>query len=292
MPKPEHMSQSQLAAWLHCGKSYQLKRVLGVPGKPSIWLVAGVALHDTFFDINQASAGLVEPSDPAQLFQRHYKEATEKVLQETGIPLDQWRKAGRVTKDKPNKEDWDWWLLEGSRQCREYQQWLRTSGWSLYQHNDTLMAEFETTAEFGGMMVKGFLDAIMVNPQGQLRTVDYKSGTRIPSNKTQLGLYSAAVKRTLGIDVTGGVYFMTRKGEMTEEFDLTRFTPEYFDRIFAMAKDALDSDIFIPNPGDACNLCDVSDYCYAVGGALAWQHDPDHPQYTPDNQEVMQHGNN
>jgi len=292
MPKPEHMSQSQLASWLHCGKSYQLKRVLGIPGKPSIWLAAGVALHDTFFDINKASVGLAEVGDPAKNFEDHYRKITAKVLEETGIPVDQWRKAGRVTKDKPNKEDWNWWLYEGSRQCREYQSWLRTSGWKIVDINGTLMAEFETTAQFGGVTVKGFGDALMSTPNGELRMIDFKSGTRIPTNKVQLGLYCAALKRTFDLDVPGGAYFMTRKTEMTEDFDLTRFTPEYFDNIFSMAKIAIDNDVFIPNPGDACNMCDVSEHCYAVGGALAWQSDPDHPQYTPDNQEVMQHGNN
>lgn len=285
MPKPEHMSQSQLSAWLHCGKSYQLKRVLDAPGKPSIWLVAGVALHDTFLDINRAHTGMSDPVNPHEAFEYHYREATQRVLSETGIPVDTWRRAGRATKDKPEKEDWNWWLVEGKRQCSDYQQFLRTSGWGVYKHKGTLMAEFETTSEFGGMMVKGFLDAVMTNPNGQLRVIDYKSGTRIPANKTQLGLYQAALKRTLDLDISGGAYYMTRKGEMTEEFDLKRYTPEYFDKIFSMAKVAMDNDVFIPNPGDACNMCDVSDYCYAVGGPDAWQYDPDHPQYTPSSKE-------
>lgn len=292
MPKPEHMSHSQLSAWLHCGKSYQLKRVLDAPGKPSIWLVAGVALHDTFFSINQAEVGILDSLDAVKDFDSNYREATQRVLQESGIPLEEWRKAGRVTKDKPNKEDWDWWLTEGKRQVVDYQRFLKSSGWKLLVHDEKLMAEFETTAEFGGLVVKGFLDAIMYNPNGQLRCIDYKSGTRVPASKTQLGLYSAALKRTLGLEVNGGAYFMTRKGEMTEEFDLNRYTPEYFDAIFSRAKIALDNDIFIPNPGEACHMCDVSDYCYAAGGGLSWQWDPDHPQYTSINLEEMQHVNN
>lgn len=283
--KPEHMSNSQLASWLHCGKSYELKRIHGLKGQPSVWLAAGVALHDTLFEINQESAGLIDHLDVRESFERNYSTMTDKMVQESGIEVGQWRAAGRVSKDKPNKEDWHWWRGEGVRQAMIYRDWLRSSGWSVLTHDGVLLAEFETTAEFGGMPVKGFLDSVMVSPDGEMFVNDYKSGTRIPGSKFQLGLYRAALKRTLDLDVDLGMYFMTRKAEATEPFDLRRFTPEYFDKIFSMAKVAMDNDVFIPNPGDACRMCDVSDHCYAVGGALAWQSDPDHPQYQVNNQE-------
>jgi hypothetical protein len=83
------------------------------------------------------------------------------------------------------------------------------------------------------------------------------------------------------MDIRYGSYYMTRKGEMTDAYDISRYGTEYFDRIFSKLKIAMDNDIFIPNPGEACFLCDVSSYCYANGGATAYQWDPDHPQYTP-----------
>lgn len=278
--KPEHMSNSQLTSWLHCQKSYELKRVHGIKGQPSVWLAGGVALHETLHDINCDAEG-----DVRDMFAGHFREITSKIEDETGVPRSQWRTAGRVSKDKPNREDWNWWLGEGGRQAVLYKNWITTSGWQVLTHDDVLLAEFETTADFGGMPVKGFLDAVLVSPDGEVAVCDYKSGTRVPASKMQLGLYSAALKRNLGLTADKGIYFMTRTGEPTEPFDLRRFTPEYFDRIFAMAKKAMDNDIFIPNPGDACRMCDVSDHCYAVGGALAWQSDPDHPQYQSNNSE-------
>lgn len=285
MPKPAHMSNSQLASWLHCGKSYQLKRILGAPAKPAVWLVAGTAIHETIHRINLAHVGEIDEVDPVTEFEKHFDIEVGKTVANTGLPASQWKTAGRATRDKPNKEDTTWWRTEGARQCKEYTSWLSASGWTLMQHADKIMAEFETTTEFGGFPVKGFLDAVMVTPDGELRVVDYKTGNK-PSAPVQLGLYAAALKRLLDMDILAGNYFMTRKGEMTDDYDLTRFTPSYFDNIFAQAKKAMDADIFIPNPGNACFMCDVSDYCHANGGVYAWQMDPDHPQYTTDNQEV------
>lgn len=284
MPKPAHMSNSQLSSWLRCGKSYQLSRILGAPSKPATWLVAGTALHEAIYQVNLSHTGQIDEVDPVLEFEKAFDIEVGKTVAETGLPTSQWKTAGRTSRDKPNKEDATWWRMDGARQVREYATWLQDSGWSLFELDGKPLVEFETTTEFGDMPVKGFLDAVMVNPDGELRVVDYKSGTK-PSARVQLGMYAAALKRLLEIDILAGNYFMTRKAEMTDDYDLTRFTPAYFDKIFSQAKKAIDLDIFLPNPGNACFLCDVADYCYANGGALAFQMDPDHPQYTPKNKE-------
>jgi putative RecB family exonuclease len=281
VPKPSHSSASQLSSWLHCQKSYQLKRIFDAPSIPSVWLVAGVALHDTFHSINLNHATGEAQPDVRTLFAANIDALAEKTLVDTGVPADQWRCAGKATKEKPDRENLAWWRIEGGSQAVMYLNWLRQSGWNLHTEGTTVLAEFETTAEFGGIMVKGFLDAVFTDDRGVLRLVDYKSGTRVPSSKTQLGLYAAALNRTLDMDIRYGSYFMTRKGEMTDAYDVSRYDTEYFDRIFGKLKIAMDNDIFIPNPGEACFLCDVRDYCYAAGGATAYQWDPDHPQYTP-----------
>ena len=227
-----------------------------------------------------AKAGLTPAFDIGRRFRDLFTQEIEKREESTGINRDEWKRAGRESKANPNKEDVNWWMADGASQCVTYGTWLDSSGWSVLTHEGIFLAEYETTATFGDVPVKGFLDAVMVNPNGQLVVVDYKSGTRTPSNTSQLGLYAAALRRTLGLSIAHGAYFMTRKGEMSELSDISRFTPEYYDNIFRKTKFAMDNDLFIPNPGDACRMCDVSDYCYAQGGPLAWTMDPDHPQYS------------
>lgn len=53
MKSPEHFSHSQISAWLRCAKAYQLSRLVGVPERPAVYLVAGNAMHDVIEQINQ-----------------------------------------------------------------------------------------------------------------------------------------------------------------------------------------------------------------------------------------------
>jgi len=203
-------------------------------------------------------------------------------METTNKPPEQWRRGGRVSKDKPNREDLDWWNIEGLRELFDYQRFLSLGNYKIHAHEGTLLSEFETTATFGGQTVKGYLDAVYEDTRtGQLIVVDAKSGTRTPTNYLQLGLYAEALRRVLGMEVNVGAFFMTRKAELTEPAPVTRYAGEYFDRVFEQMGKALENKIFIANPGDACYSCDVATACYAKGGVDAWKLDPDSPDFNP-----------
>lgn len=277
---PGHVSHSQLTSWQRCGKSYQLKRLQGAPSVPAVWSFAGKAVHSCIEEINKAHATGVN-LDLIATWRRCWDEEMQRELQFTSIPPEQWRVGGRVSKDKPNKEDLTWWFAEGERQCVAYQTWLRSSEWTIAMINDTPACEIEVNGDFGGVMVKGYLDAVLQHvDSGDLLMVDYKSGSKVPASPAQLAQYAATLRRTLGIDIAYGAYYMTRKGELTDPIGLARFTPELFDRQFGQFRTALEAGIFLPHPGDACFTCDVKSSCFAVGGTDAWLYDPDHPQYT------------
>lgn len=282
---PSHLSHSQWQQFLHCGKSYQLKRVQGAPTIPSVWLVAGTALHDAFEEVNRAHFEDRALDLMATWEQAWNGKVDEFVAKYPDIPLDQWRKAGRQSAEKPNKEDFAWWKRDGARQVIEYSGWLRNSGYRLADHNGTPLCEFETTATFGGVEVKGYLDAVYVK-DGTYFLVDYKSGTRTPLSELQLALYARALERTIGIQPTAGAYYMTRKAELSEPKNLARFTGAWFDSQFSQLRTAMEAGIFLPHPGEACFMCDVKNACYAVGGTDAWLYDPDHPQFTPPKEQA------
>ena len=42
---PAHVSHSQYSEWLKCGKSYQLKRILGLQEAPAWWSIGGTGVH-------------------------------------------------------------------------------------------------------------------------------------------------------------------------------------------------------------------------------------------------------
>ena len=275
----EHLSHSQLTSWLRCGKAYELNRIMKAPRQPAVWTAAGVALHETLDNINRSYvAG--EDLNIKKTWDASYESTLSRIENETGVSREHWKCGGRVSKEKPQKENSVWWGHEGYRELMEYQQWLRTSGWKVTEFDGIVMSEFETTAIFGDVEVKGFLDAVMKAPDGSLVVVDAKSGTRVPSNVTQLALYAVALKKTLGVDIKHGAFFMTRKAEMTDTFDLTKYTDKFFTSLFSGLAKAKEEKIFLPNPGEACFTCDVRSSCFTVGGHDAYKYDSLHPNFS------------
>ena len=274
----KHWSYSQVDTLLRCGKSYELSRLLNAPKQPTVWSPAGTALHEVADLIARGEA-----EDIYTTWVRIFDEHVNKQFEETKIDPQFWRKAGRVTKDKPEKEDVNWWRGEGARQLVTYATWLEMSGYKVAKLKDgTVLSEHETTTRFGNIEVRGFCDIVLKAPGGELIVMDLKSGSRIPDKNTQLGLYKVALQQNHADDrlsIGYGCYFMTRKGEPTEPIDLSKYTTDYFTSIFSMAESIREAKAFVPAPGDFCRICDVSDACYTVGGTDSWKFDSLNPQH-------------
>ena len=282
-----HVSYSQLTQFMRCGKQYELQRLAGVPQLPSVWLVAGKAFH--------AAAEKIALDYPARsldliaTWQQAWDTELADAMRRTTVPTDQWRKAGRETKDKPNKEDLAWWEAEGREQTKVFEEWFYSSDFEPATINNMPAVEIETSAVFGGEPVKGFCDIVLRHKtEGWLLIVDYKSGSRIPLTTTQLGSYATSIAMTTNgeVVVTKGAFYMTRKGILTEPEDISRYSEPWFTGQFTRLRKAIDQGLFLANLGDSCNMCDVKSGCYAGKGADAWIYDTDHPQYTPHNREI------
>lgn len=191
-----------------------------------------------------------------------------------------WAKAGRATKDKPDGENLDWWEVEGLRQLEAYASWLDTTDWVFVDFDGIPGIEFPIDVAFGSQRVRGFIDAIMVTPEGQMVVIDHKTGSRTPDSLLQVGLYAAALE-VMGYPRPAlGCFWMTRKGIHTDPESLERYTPKFWEDMFSMFHRGLQADVFIPNVGSHCNTCSVRDACAAVGGVDAWKFDRMHPAYT------------
>lgn len=278
MSDVKHWSHSQVDTLLRCGKSYELSRLLNAPRTPTVWSPAGTALHEVADLIARGEAG-----DIYTTWVNVFDEHVAKQFEETQVDPQFWRKAGRVTKDKPEREDVNFWRGEGSRQLVMYATWLQTSGYKVAKLSDgTVLSEHETTTRFGDIEVRGFCDIVLKGPDGELIVMDLKSGTRVPDKTTQLGLYKVALNQNHPDDrlkINTGCFFMTRKGEPTPTVGLDRYTSDYFTSIFTMAESIREAKAFVPSPGDACRICDVSEACFAVGGTDSWKYDSLNPQF-------------
>lgn len=255
-----YISHSAMSTWLNCGWSFYLTRVQKVQENPSYWLVGGKSLHEGTEIYDALKPG--ESFDSRAVFEQRWAENYK--LADNGMPF---RAGGRKTTAYPNKEDASWWLDNGPKMLDFWVQFREVSGYTLYELADGAKAvETELNTEVGGVNIKGFLDRLMVSPEGELTVIDIKTSSKPPVTYTQLGTYAILVEKIMGIRPSKGAYWMARTGEMTEPVELDHYTENRLATHVKGFKIAVDNNIFIPQPGFMCSTCSVNHACYAVNG--------------------------
>lgn len=259
-----YLSYSSLTSWLDCGERFRLERVLNAPQSPAWWFIAGDAIHKATEALDRG-----EGDSPHAEFTRYFDEALTAVTQD-GLPKSDIQAGGRKTKDFPNKEDESYWRLNGPSMVANWVTWrdrMFNAGWQWFQLPDGSSAiEVPIQVEFDDVLVKGYIDRVMVNDDGEAVVVDLKSGSRVPVSTLQLGIYALGMSRNFGITPTLGGYYMTRQGEVPELNSLLHYTHETVGNWFSAAKRGIEAEVFIPHVGMFCGSCSVAKYCTAVGG--------------------------
>ena len=256
----KYVSHSAMNTWLNCGWQYYLSRIVNVEEQPSYWLVGGKAVHEAteIYDLESDTTMFDSTAVFNMRWDANFKES------DNGKPF---RAGGRATKAYPNKEDAQWWLDNGPKMVDFWVQFREDSGWKLYElPTGKVSVETELNFEIQGVEVKGFLDRLMVSPEGELVVVDIKTSGKPPATNTQLGIYAILVEKILGVRPTKGAYFLARTGELTPPVPLDMYTENRFGSWLNKFKLAVENDIFIPAPGFMCGTCSVNTACYAVNG--------------------------
>jgi len=178
-----------------------------------------------------------------------------------GLNLETARRAGRATKDNPNKEDAVWWNNNGSIWVDNYITWRKNNpNWKLWTTPQGAKAiELELNPVIAGVPVKMFIDRIF-EVDGELVIVDLKTSRTRPTSDLQLGFYKVGVEQMIGAEVNLGNYWMSRESGTGEMIDLSRYTLdtlEYFVDGFDKARKA---GIFLPNL-QSCNFCGLTEHC-------------------------------
>ena len=183
-----------------------------------------------------------------------------------GLNLDTARRAGRATKENPNKEDATWWNINGSKWVDNYITWRKNNpDWKIWTTPQGVKAiELELNPEIAGVPVKMFIDRVF-EVNGQLVIVDLKTSSRRPVSDLQLGFYKVGIEMMLGVKVNLGNYWMSRESGTGEMIDLSRYTQdtlEYFVDGFDKARKA---GIFLPNL-QSCSYCGLTEHCQFTKG--------------------------
>lgn len=249
-----------MSSWLDCGERFRLERVLGAPQQNAWWFLGGSAFHKA-----SELLDLGETSDPLQAWAIAWEEELQAVK-----PKEVLKAGGKVSAAYPNKEDKLWWAAKGPQMVVDYLKWREAAfeqGWQWWIMPDGKPAiEVPVFITYGDTLIKGYVDRVMVNPNGELVIVDLKSGSRVPESTLQLGTYARAFAHTQGVTATLGAYYMSRKGTLTDAKSLLHYTDSVLTQWYGSTKKAIENEIFIPKVGMFCGSCSVSKYCTAVGG--------------------------
>lgn len=280
---PSHrLSYSAVSDFTSCGEKFRLLRVLKVPRVPWWAAIGGIAVHRVteqldFGDFTGVPAR--KWRDEVDVYRRLFlHEFEEEILNQekvTGVPQENFRASGRVTRDWPDREGRDWWEANGPQQVASWRKFLADSPWQV-----RVMPQGDPAIEIcvswgiGEENVVGYIDRILENTAtGDVAVVDLKSGSRKPTSSQQLGLYGHALSAIFKEEVVPkfGFYFMTRTGETSVPVSLDVYRDGRFEYMFASVGRAVSQGLFFPNVGLSCSACDVKDFCYAVNGRESGQ---------------------
>jgi hypothetical protein len=218
-----YISHSAMSTWLNCGWSYYLSRIQKVPENPSYWLVGGKSVHECteWYDRMEPQMQAIADVDCRAVFVEYWQKNYE--MADNGMPF---RAGGKATRQYPYKEDASWWLDNGPKMFHNWIEWRKQENpYTPYQLSGGDFAiETELNVEISGVLMKGFLDRLMVSPDGELTVIDIKTSTRAPITYTQLGTYAIMCEKVMGVRPTKGAYFMVRTGELTPPVNLDHYT--------------------------------------------------------------------
>jgi putative RecB family exonuclease len=261
-----HRSYSQRNEYLDCGWKYRLHRVVQLPEIPAVWFPAGSAFHHVA-ETYEWSLFNDDPKFPPAAWQGLFVEKFAELcneLREVEPDESKWRVGGRVSKDKPNKEDRIWWEKAGQGFVSSYIIWreqMAAGGFTVATVDGVPCIEMKLESLIGKTEVVSYVDLVLRDPTGIPVVYDNKAGARVPIGTEQLGLYSVQLERVMNEPVTWGAYYMARQGTATENKDLSHYTEENLGMIYDMLDKAIESEIFAPHIGMSCQSCGYRDVC-------------------------------
>lgn len=248
-----YLSFSSMESWLTCGERYRLEKVVGVKQGQAWYLLGGSAVHKATEMLDTQVT-----DNPDEAWRTAWDEQLATVDNEAKV-----RAGGRASKAWPNKEDRSWWEANGPDMVRAWHlhmTGLLAGGWVL------LGVETPFNIDLSGVLIRGFVDRVMANPNGEVEAHDIKSGSHIPASTLQLGVYAHGIEQALGVRPTLGRYYMARTATLTDPSSLLHYTADLLAEWFGKARDAIEAEIFVPHVTAMCMSCGVREHCVAVGG--------------------------
>ena len=257
-----HRSVSQLKLYERCPYAYKLSRIDKVWSRPAAWLAQGSAVHEAAeaYERSGRTMTLEEAQDVfRESYQTHIAAACE-----TTPNFEYWFKSGPYDGETDTERRY----LIGLEQVEKYIAWYEAHPEQVIwvAPDGTPAIEIGFDIDLDGVLVRGFIDAVIFDQTSQKIIVrDNKTGNS-PGDDFQLGVYGVALAEQFGIDPPDeGDYWMGRSGKPTYPFKIGDWTRQRVSEKFQKLERDIEAGRFDPDPDPKkCNFCDVSSSCEYV----------------------------
>ncbi len=255
-PLPKSLTPSKVASFKDCALAFRFSAIDKLPEDPSAPATKGTLVHKVL----------------ERLFWE--LEAGSRTLERALSFLDQ--EAALLFAS----EEWELLLLDAAEQApfREDSDKLLRNYFELEDPNKISIIGTELLLEsrLGTMNLRGIIDRLDRNQNGDLIIVDYKTG-RAPGEKFESGklggvhFYAYLCEQVLGrrpvevklLYLREPLSISTRPSEQS-----IRAMSIRAGAIWTAVEKACEREDFRPSPGQLCNWCSFQDYCPAKGGTL------------------------
>lgn len=262
-------SVSQTEQYEKCGHQFFLKRVERVTARPAAWSFQGTAFHSA---AEKFEKEIREPSEEemVQLFSDQYSAMVNGAMHKEP-DLNRWMTANK----KPAGQDIEERYRLGQDQVRDYVRWSNENqpeiwleGSDLWDGHDISEAplhdlkmglEMYFKVELGGVVVRGYIDQLVTEPDSSVRVRDLKTGST--KSRFQLETYKVATEKMWGLEVNRGDWYFGKTGGLSRPVDLSEVTEEQVAARYVEMDQGVKAGRFEAKPGFACNFCDVSHAC-------------------------------
>ncbi|MFD4905007.1 RecB family exonuclease [Kitasatospora purpeofusca] len=246
-------SVSQTEQYEKCGWRFWLQRVERVTPLPAAWSHHGVAFHSAAEAVEKSNRRMGE-EEAVQLFSDQYAALVNRAL-------DQEPDTGRwLSASGPGGEDIERRYILGQEQTAQYVRWAQDHQpaiWQVPEGGPALELYFKV--ELGGVMVRGYIDQLLAEPDGSVSVRDLKTG--VTKSRFQLETYAVAVRKVFGVEVNRGDWYLAKAGGLSKSVDLDEVTADQVGKRYAAMDAGVKAGKFEPNPGFLCRFCDMKHAC-------------------------------
>ena len=250
-------SVSQVKQYRDCPYQYYLQRVERVWQRPAAWLSQGTAVHKAAEEWER-SGRTMSARDAQGVFRESYADSVNEMC-ETTPRLDWWFASGPYG----GEADIERRYHKGLEQTAKYVSYYEGKGsedviWITPDGTPAIELPFDV--EFGGVKVRGYIDAVVTTPHGVV-VRDNKTGNK-PGDEFQLAVYAQAIRQQHGQTINHGDFWMGKTGKPTKLLDLFEWGEQEVAEAFSEMDSAVKAEQFDAKPEpDKCRFCSVSVSC-------------------------------